>query len=266
MLEEHFSQYGEVKECVIVLDKVNNYQPRGFGFVTFVDRLVADKVLEENHVIFDKKLVVNPSEPRRERNQNNQRNQYAQRQKSHHPKKIFVGGLPHHLTEEEFINYFVKFGVIDKGVIIYDKETSTSRGFGFITFESEEAVKDVMQENFHELKNEIVEVRRARLEVTRNNRSLMNWHDLENARLEFEGGLRYDDLAFGVGRLFCCNCGGSYGYGHYPACLCGEDPFNGTWKALRVLHAYWNGGGEVHPWAWNDNLQSNEHLLTYVNK
>lgn len=78
----------------------------------------------------------------------------------------------------------MKFGVIDKGVIIYDKETNTSRGFGFITFESEEAVKDVMQENFHELKNEIVEVRRARLEVRRNNGSLMNWHDLENARLE----------------------------------------------------------------------------------
>lgn len=55
MLEEHFSQYGEVEECVIVLDKIN-YQPRGFGFVTFVDRLVADKVLEENHFIFDKKV------------------------------------------------------------------------------------------------------------------------------------------------------------------------------------------------------------------
>ncbi|PRQ48238.1 putative nucleotide-binding alpha-beta plait domain-containing protein [Rosa chinensis] len=254
ILEEHFSQYGEVEECVIVLDRITR-QPRGFGFVTFTDQLVAEKVLEENHSIFDKKLVVNPSEPRRGTNQNNQSDQHAQRRGSYHPKKIFVGGLPHHLTEEEFINYFAKFGAIDQGVIMYEKETNTSRGFGFITFESDETVKDVMQKSFHELKNEIVEVRQARLEVRRNHRRLVNWYDPENVGSELVGGLRYDDLAFGVDRLLCYNCGGPYGYGHYPGCLYGEDPYRGTWNTVRVLHTNWVGGGEVDPWAWNGYLQ-----------
>lgn len=35
---------------MIMLDKVSG-RPRGFGFVTFADSEVADKVLQEEHVI-----------------------------------------------------------------------------------------------------------------------------------------------------------------------------------------------------------------------
>lgn len=157
-----------------------------------------------------------------------------------------MGGLPHLLTEEEFISYFEKFGAIDDGVIKYDEETNMPKGFGFITFESEEAVENVLQKRFHEVKNKMVEVRRARVEVRRNHRrSLVNWYGGELIQM--------DDLAFGVGCLFCCNCGGAYGYGHYSGCLYGEDPYNGAWNIRRVLHA------------WTGYLESNEDLLTYVN-
>lgn len=55
ILEEHFSRYGIVEECVIVLDKITR-QPREFGFVTFVEASVAKSVLEESHSICGEKV------------------------------------------------------------------------------------------------------------------------------------------------------------------------------------------------------------------
>lgn len=49
-LSLYFSKYGEITNCVIMHDKITG-RPRGFGFVTFADSGVAEKVLEENHVI-----------------------------------------------------------------------------------------------------------------------------------------------------------------------------------------------------------------------
>ncbi|PON34926.1 Splicing factor-like protein [Parasponia andersonii] len=77
-------------------------------------------------------------------------------------RKIFVGGLPHDLEEHEFKAYFESFGLITDIVIIHDKQTRKGRGFGFVTFESEDAVPKVLQRKFHELKNKSVEVKRAK--------------------------------------------------------------------------------------------------------
>lgn len=76
-------------------------------------------------------------------------------------KKIFVGGLSSNLTEEAFKSYFQRFGEITDVVVMYDNLTQRPRGFGFITFDSEEAVERVMQKNFHELNDKLVEVKRA---------------------------------------------------------------------------------------------------------
>lgn len=46
----YFSKYGDITDSVIMIDK-HSGRPRGFGFVTFSDPAVADKVLAEDHVI-----------------------------------------------------------------------------------------------------------------------------------------------------------------------------------------------------------------------
>lgn len=76
-------------------------------------------------------------------------------------KKVFVGGLSASLTEEEFKNYFERFGKVTDVVVMHDSITHRPRGFGFITFDSEEAVVNVMQNSFHELNGRLVEVKRA---------------------------------------------------------------------------------------------------------
>ncbi|XP_010511066.1 PREDICTED: RNA-binding protein 1-like [Camelina sativa] len=80
---------------------------------------------------------------------------------THTTKKIFVGGLSSNTTEEEFRNYFERFGQTTDVVVMHDAVTNRPRGFGFVTYDSENSVDVVMQSNFHELSDKRVEVKRA---------------------------------------------------------------------------------------------------------
>ena len=52
--------------------------------------------------------------------------------------KIFVGGLDFNLTNEQLKTHFTKFGPVVDATILKDQNTGKSRGFGFVSFESEE--------------------------------------------------------------------------------------------------------------------------------
>ncbi|KAK7383258.1 hypothetical protein VNO78_28932 [Psophocarpus tetragonolobus] len=75
--------------------------------------------------------------------------------------KIFVGGLPSGISEEEFRKYFERFGTITDVVVMQDSVTHRPRGFGFITFDSEKSVEDVMMNRFYDLNGKQVEVKRV---------------------------------------------------------------------------------------------------------
>lgn len=48
--------------------------------------------------------------------------------------KIFVGGLPYHTTDASLRKYFEVFGDIEEAVVITDRQTGKSRGYGFVSF------------------------------------------------------------------------------------------------------------------------------------
>jgi len=48
--------------------------------------------------------------------------------------KIFVGGIPPEIQQSEFKDVFKKYGRIIDCVIIMDKDTRKSRGFGFVEY------------------------------------------------------------------------------------------------------------------------------------
>ncbi|KAJ8043522.1 RNA-binding protein Musashi-like 2 [Holothuria leucospilota] len=55
-LKDYFSKFGEVRECTIMREPESK-RSRGFGFVTFVDPLAVDKVLQSgDHRVDDKKV------------------------------------------------------------------------------------------------------------------------------------------------------------------------------------------------------------------
>lgn len=60
--------------------------------------------------------------------------------------KIFVGGLPYHTTDETLKKYFDQYGELEEAVVITDRQTNKSRGYGFVTMKRPEdafnAIKD----------------------------------------------------------------------------------------------------------------------------
>jgi cold-inducible RNA-binding protein len=52
--------------------------------------------------------------------------------------KLFVGGLPFSTTQEELETAFAEFGSVTSAMIITDRETGRSKGFGFVEYETAE--------------------------------------------------------------------------------------------------------------------------------
>lgn len=53
---KHFGKYGDITDSVIMKDRYTG-QPRGFGFITYADPSVVDKVIEDNHIINGKQVM-----------------------------------------------------------------------------------------------------------------------------------------------------------------------------------------------------------------
>uniref|UniRef100_A0A2K6ESY2 RRM domain-containing protein n=1 Tax=Propithecus coquereli TaxID=379532 RepID=A0A2K6ESY2_PROCO len=59
--------------------------------------------------------------------------------------KLFVGGLNFNTNEQAREDHFSSFGPISEVVVVKDRETQRSRGFGFITFTNPEHASDAMR-------------------------------------------------------------------------------------------------------------------------
>ncbi|PPR91992.1 hypothetical protein GOBAR_AA28690 [Gossypium barbadense] len=164
-LKEYFGQYGDILQTVVMRDKVTG-RPRGFGFVVFSDPSVLDTVLQEKHTIDGRTVEAKRALSREEQQTPVRSGNFNQGRNSGgggniRTKKIFVGGLPPTLTEDGFRQYFEAYGHVTDVVIMYDQNTQRPRGFGFISFDTEDAVDRVLHKSFHDLNGKQVEVKRA---------------------------------------------------------------------------------------------------------
>ncbi len=85
--------------------------------------------------------------------------------------KLFVGGLAWATTEESLNAMFAEAGSVVSAVVIKDKFTNRSKGFGFVEMSSqEEADKAVEMFNGKELDGRAITVNEARPMEPRENR------------------------------------------------------------------------------------------------
>nr|GMD42433.1 heterogeneous nuclear ribonucleoprotein 1-like [Ipomoea batatas] len=159
-LKEYFQTFGEVVEAVIMKDRATG-RARGFGFVVFEDPSVAESVVKEKHMIDGRTVEAKKAVPRDDQHMNRNNVNIPSFPGSIRTRKIFVGGLASSVSESDFKKYFDQFGTITDVVVMYDHNTQRPRGFGFITYDSEEAVDRVLHKMFHELNGKMVEVKRA---------------------------------------------------------------------------------------------------------
>jgi RNA recognition motif-containing protein len=77
--------------------------------------------------------------------------------------KMYIGNLPHDISESELKQEFAAFGAVDSTVLIKDKFSGTPKGFGFVEMpvrsEAEAAVAGL---NDKEIKGRKIIVNEAR--------------------------------------------------------------------------------------------------------
>merc|ERR1712166_857315 len=102
--------------------------------------------------------------------------------------KIFIGGIPDKTSREEMFERFSSFGIIIDLVIIKDKKTNNSRGFGFVTYKVEEAFEMCLSKK-HFFHGKEIELKRA-LPRDQNPKEIMKRS--QESRKLFIGGLPKD--------------------------------------------------------------------------
>lgn len=179
-LIDHFSQYGEIVDAVAMMDKQTN-KGRGFGFVTFAGTESAEAVLQAagSHYIDGKSAEVKRCVPKEDDFQGGAHEQrmsmpphfapqgkgsYSPKGHHHAPMhqpmmmvaaapamdpsafrtdKVFIGGLGACDTDV-LCAYFGQYTIVD-AVVMKDKATGRSKGFGFVQFDHFGAVDEIMQ-------------------------------------------------------------------------------------------------------------------------
>lgn len=58
--------------------------------------------------------------------------------------KIFVGNLSYSTRDEDLRSAFAAFGEVTEAVVITDRETQRSRGFGFVEMSDQDAAKNAI--------------------------------------------------------------------------------------------------------------------------
>ncbi|KAL1204870.1 Heterogeneous nuclear ribonucleoprotein 1 [Cardamine amara subsp. amara] len=202
MFNKHFGKYGEITDSVIMRDR-HTGQPRGFGFITYADPSVVDKVIEDNHIINGKQVEIKRTIPK---------GAGGNQSKDIKTKKIFVGGIPSSVTEDELKDFFAKYGNVVEHQIIRDHETNRSRGFGFVIFDSEEVVDELLSKgNMIDMADTQVEIKKAEPKKSSNRSPPPSYGPIRShggPGSRFAGGYGYG--RGGVGPEF----GGGYsGYG-----------------------------------------------------
>lgn len=144
-LREYFSSYGTVEEVNVMRDGATG-KSRGFAFMTFDSKEAVDKVMAEKHIL-DGKLI----DPKRA----------IPRDEQEKIGKVFVGGVASDVTTEDFREHFSQFGNIIDSQLMINKDTGKSRGYGFVTYDSADAVERCTREKYVMFHGKRMEIKKA---------------------------------------------------------------------------------------------------------
>ena len=78
-------------------------------------------------------------------------------------KKLYVGNLDFGVDDKKLNDLFSKFGKIEEAIVIKDRFSGRSKGFGFVTFlEDSDADKAVSEMNEKEIEGRKIKVNEAK--------------------------------------------------------------------------------------------------------
>lgn len=145
-LRTEFETFGNVEKCEVVMDA--NGRSRGFAFVTMSSSTEATAAIEalNNTELDGRSIKVDKVLPAGERAPRAERGERAPRQNSYNsPHRLYVGNLPWRFDDYDLEDTFAEFGEIVDAKVLYDRETGRSRGFGFVTLDSDDSVEAAIE-------------------------------------------------------------------------------------------------------------------------
>jgi len=164
-LKQLFSQYGTIEEAVIIMDKMKN-QSKGFGFVTFETVEGTQAALAETTKEFEGRQVFVNLAAKKE-----QSLAAASQGGSGIPsnaasedvvyRKLFVRSLSYETTSNDLTEFFGSFGEVAEAIVLTNRDTGTSKGYGFVTMATATGAKASMVEPSKQLAGRTIHVKLA---------------------------------------------------------------------------------------------------------
>jgi len=140
-LKEYFEKFGEVESVNLKLNPQTG-RSRCFAFIVFKESSSVKPVFDAgDHAINSKKVDVKQAKAK--------------------PGKMFLGGLKAEMTDEEIKKHFEQYGTILEFELPFDKTKNARKGFGFITFEREETMKDLIKKGKETIGEHEVDLKKA---------------------------------------------------------------------------------------------------------
>jgi len=128
--------------------------------------------------------------------------------------KLFVGGLSWGTNDEALRQKFEEYGQVEDAIVIRDRDTGRSRGFGFVTFSTDEdASKAIDGMNDQEFDGRTIKVDRASERGSNNGGSRGGSGFRGNYRGGYRGGRGGSGGGGGFGQRDGGGGGGGYGSG-----------------------------------------------------
>lgn len=145
-LKAYFELFGELSDAVVMS---KDGRSRGFGFVTYANpAAVPPNFATSMHVVDGKQVDVKSAVPEEELHGTGG------------IKKLFIGGLSPTCTKEALEAHFGKFGTLTDAVVM--EANGRPRGFGFVTFETEEQAEMAFRYTpGHQIDGKVVDVKKA---------------------------------------------------------------------------------------------------------
>eukprot|EP00808_Paulinella_micropora_P024734 g61236.t1 len=128
---ELFSKFGSILKSKIIRDSSSG-AARGYGFITFQDPSSAARAVQASEwlEIDARRIDCKFALPTVAGGQ--------------HVRKLFVGGLPKEANENTLKKHFGQYGKVINAVVMVNRSTARSRGFGFVTMASADSVLTIL--------------------------------------------------------------------------------------------------------------------------
>jgi len=150
-LRKFYEQFGTVIDAIVMRDP-SSQRSRCFGFVTFETVEAVDAAQAARpHIVDDKQVDSKRAIPKED----------TAPESRVACNKIFVGGIRRDISEGDLRDYFSQFGGVTEVLLVKDRATNTSRGFGFVTFDDTDSVDKVIVARPHMINDSKADVKKA---------------------------------------------------------------------------------------------------------